>query len=483
MSLRPRTLLQLLLIGFTLTALPLAIALTTAVIYLDRATEHGREAVVIAAQYMRSSQKLVDQVTSLERFARQYHVIGDAAFLKLYQDRYGEIGQLLGTLRAFSDDAASVARIDDFARELGQLNAAFLELTGSEDDRGEQSGRVIDGFAELRSQAHQLRTLGQELVSASTDRLRQSAALADRMLFWQLAALLPAVLVVGAGCVTLIIRPLRQLDRAIRGLGRGEFATPIVVHGPDDLESLGQTLEWTRQRLEALEEQKSAFLRQISHELKTPLTSLREGASLLRDGTSGPLTASQREIVEVLLDNGRRLQRLIENLLDYNRLQAPVQLDRQGAVALDALVDEVLEGHRMTLRRQRIAVARERAPLEVPGDREKLRTVIDNLLSNAIKFSPPGAEVRIVVRREDGRAVLEILDAGPGVPGHEREAIFEPFVQGHAKAAGHVKGTGLGLAIARHFARLHHGDLLAVSNPSGRGACFRLELPLATGGA
>jgi two-component system sensor histidine kinase GlrK len=479
MPLHPRSLLQLLLAGFALTILPLAAALITAVVYLDRVTEHGREAVVAAAEYMRASQHLVDQVTSLERFARQYHVLGDRAYLKLYRDRHAEIAQTVASLRAFGEDTASVDDIARFSNQLTALDTAFLQLA----DGGADVGRVTDGFTKLAEQARVLRTLGQLLISKSTNRLLQSAELADRLLFWQAAALLPAVLLVGAGCVFLVIRPLRQLERAIRALGRGEFSHPITVRGPDDVESLGQTLDWTRQRLEALEEQKSTFLRQVSHELKTPLTSLREGAALLRDGISGPLNDDQHAIVEVLLDNSRRLQRLIENLLDYNKLQMPIRLDAQSVVSLDTLLDEVLDGHLLSLRRRRLTLERQRATVEVRGDPEKLRTVIDNLLSNAIKFSPRGQEIGIAVRREDEVGVLEIRDAGPGIGHDEREAIFEPFVQGRAKAAGHIKGTGLGLAIARRFAHLHHGELRALPNPSGCGACFRLELPVADAGS
>ena len=474
MPLRPRSLLQLLLAGFVLTTLPLAVALATAVIYLDRVTEHGREAVVAAAEYMRTSQQLVDQTTSLERFARQYHVLGDTAFLELYRDRFAEVGLTLTRLRAVARDTAPVDEIDRYAGVLRDVNSTFHALPAG----SAETHRVVEGFRLLGERARAVRNLGFQQVGDSTRRLQDASELADRLLFWQAAALLPAVLLVATGCVYLVLRPLRQLDHGIRRLGRGEFHEPISVRGPDDVESLGQTLDWTRQRLEALEEQKTAFLRQISHELKTPLTTLREGAALLRDGTAGPLSDGQQEIVNVLLENSRRLQRLIENLLDYNRLQTPIQLDRQAEVPLNALLDEVLENHSMSLRRRNLQVQREGPPLSVPGDPEKLRTVIDNLLSNAVKYSPRGTVVTIATRAEEGRAVLEIRDAGPGVDDEEREAIFEPFVQGRARARGHVKGTGLGLAIARRFALLHGGELRLAPNPAEQGACFRLELPM-----
>ena len=121
---------------------------------------------------------------------------------------------------------------------------------------------------------------------------------------------------------TLIARPIRQLDLAIRQMGSADFTHAIKVTGPQDLRYVGQRLEWLRGRLSELEEQQTRFLRHVSHELKTPLTAVREGAELLRDDVGGKLTPEQRDIVRIVRDNTLSLQKLIEDLLAYQQTRA-----------------------------------------------------------------------------------------------------------------------------------------------------------------
>ena len=133
------------------------------------------------------------------------------------------------------------------------------------------------------------------------------------------------------GFTILIARPIRQIDAAIRRLGQADFSVPVQVGGPEDLQQLGERLDWMRQRLADLEQQKNRFLRQMSHELKTPLTALREGAELLSEEVVGKLTPEQREIAEILRHNSIELQKLIEDLLSYGASQAHKPDGRSGA--------------------------------------------------------------------------------------------------------------------------------------------------------
>src|SRR4029079_19500091 len=135
-------------------------------------------------------------------------------------------------------------------------------------------------------------------------------------------ALFPVVIFLVIGFTILIARPIRQIDEAIRRLGQADFAVPVRVGGPEDLQHLGQQLDWMRQRLADLEQQKNRFLRHMSHELKTPLTALREGAELLSEEVVGKLTPEQREIAEILRNNSIELQKLIEDLLSSGQSQS-----------------------------------------------------------------------------------------------------------------------------------------------------------------
>jgi two-component system sensor histidine kinase GlrK len=255
------------------------------------------------------------------------------------------------------------------------------------------------------------------------------------------------------------------------------------VRGPEDLRYLGRRLDWLRRRLEEFETQKNRFLRHVSHELKTPLTALREGAELLHDQVAGPLAPTQRQVVSIMRDNSVKLQRLIEELLDYQRaLHAAASLEVRP-LRLDELVIEATRSHGLAAQAKGLRLAVDAEPASLEADPEKLRSIVDNLVSNAVKFTPPGGTISVRARAHAGEAVIEVMDTGPGVPAEERESIFNLFFRGRTKAdsgrASGIKGSGLGLAIARELVEAHGGQITVVAAGAGgpHGAHFRVTLP------
>jgi two-component system sensor histidine kinase GlrK len=281
----------------------------------------------------------------------------------------------------------------------------------------------------------------------------------------------------------LIARPIRQLDLAVRRMGTADFTHAIEVNGPQDLRYLGQRLEWLRSRLQELEEQQNRFLRHVSHELKTPLTAVREGAELLRDNVGGTLSSEQREIVRIVRENSLSLQKLIEDLLTFHQTRAmgPPTL---GTVSLPDVVRLVVKEHKLAAIARLVTVSANLGSASVIGDTEKIRTVVDNLVSNAIKYSPRSGTIALDLGIENRFAVLDVIDEGPGIEREERQRIFESFYQGRPPAEGRVKGSGLGLAIAREYALVHGGRIEASDRADGnRGAHFRRYSLAAAAGA
>jgi two-component system sensor histidine kinase GlrK len=277
----------------------------------------------------------------------------------------------------------------------------------------------------------------------------------------------------------LIERPIRQLDAAINRLGDGKFERPLEVKGPRDLEYLGERLDWLRRRLAQLEQQKQKFLRTVSHELKTPLATLREGSGLLTDQVVGELNDEQREIVRLLQASGWRLQRQIENLLDYNRIEGQYFALNPRLVDLDVLVERVLSEHQITLRARQLRIDKRLGEVQVWGDEDMLKHVIDNLLSNAVKYSPTGGAVDIELDTRNAHAYLRISDQGPGIDPAERDKIFEVFYQGQAAHEARRSGTGIGLAIVREYVQAHRGIVRMQPAISwSTGSCFVVDLPL-----
>ena len=466
----PKSFLKLLLIGFVVVAAPLVVALVNAALSMQRLASMSESAVDQAAQAARSSRLLMEQALSMERVVRQYVILDDAGLLDDYAKIRGNFKRTTSELSLLPLDELQLSELN---RTIDKEQALY-EALSTQPAQAADRRKLIEGYVDLSGLAKNVLNESNLLIDREVDRMRATAAATQRALFVELAAAFPLGLAIAALFAFLIARPIRQLDRAIRRLGAGDFAAALDVQGPADLEYLGERLEWLRRRLAAVEEQKARFLRHVSHELKTPLTALREGSELLADGSAGPVTREQREIVSILQSNSVHLQRLIEDLLHYQRAVAGVEQLRLAKVDLAAVAQGAIEGQKLNAAGRSIAFALDAKPAPLLGDDEKLRVVLDNLLSNAVKYSPEGGTVRVEVAPRARDVALEVADEGPGVPESDREKVFDWFFQGERPAGARVKGSGLGLAIAREFAVAHGGTLEALAGPGGR---FRLVLP------
>ena len=225
---------------------------------------------------------------------------------------------------------------------------------------------------------------------------------------------------------------------------------------------------------------KSEFLTAMSHELRTPINAAMGYADLLKLCIGGPLTEQQREYVERIHGSQEHLLAIINDLLNYGRIEAGQVLYNPSDVPLHELMDKVVPMVRPQAVTKGLALLVHPCPdsLAVRADRLKAEQIILNLLSNAVKFTPTGGRVTVTCAAEGAQARYSIADTGPGIPAEMLEAIFAPFVQlGRSLTSGH-EGTGLGLAISRDLARAMGGDVTVDSAP-GRGARFTLSLPRA----
>src|SRR5690606_32635077 len=199
--------------------------------------------------------------------------------------------------------------------------------------------------------------------------------------------------------------------------------------------------------------QKAQFLRHVSHELKTPLTALREGSELLAEGTAGSLQPRQQEIVGILRENSIHLQQLIEDLLRHGEAEFRAARLEIKTFSLQELVAEVCERHSIALDARELKLQTTVAVLQLRSDPERVRVILDNLLSNAVKHAPTDSTVELFagVETQHGASqlVLRVQDAGPGVPPEARARVLEPFYRGVTPAGSKVKRTGLGLPICR----------------------------------
>uniref|UniRef100_UPI002811FF3E CHASE3 domain-containing protein n=1 Tax=Phenylobacterium sp. TaxID=1871053 RepID=UPI002811FF3E len=230
----------------------------------------------------------------------------------------------------------------------------------------------------------------------------------------------------------------------------------------------------------AAERLKEEFVSTVSHELRTPMTSISASLGLMAGGAAGPLPDKAARLVHIAKTSCDRLVRLINDLLDMQKIAAGKMDLNMVELDLREVAGSAIEAIGGYARERKVSLALEApaAPMRVRGDADRLVQVLVNFLSNAVKFSPEGAEVRLQIREDGERAVADVRDQGPGVPEAFQPSLFGRFAQANSSATRSTGGTGLGLAISREIAERHGGAVsLAESGPDG--SVFRLALPMA----
>ena len=257
-----------------------------------------------------------------------------------------------------------------------------------------------------------------------------------------------------------------DLEDARRGLEREVVART---------EKLGQTnvaLASANLELAELARRREEMVLEVSHDLRTPLTSVKGAADNLLDGIVGPLGDSQREYVEIVRDHAARLIEAVSRLLQGARDQSVRVVLQPASVEVDALARDVVRSLQPIAEERGVAVEVSGASVETIADADKLRKVIENLVGNALKFTDRGGSVRVAVEQDAADIRITVHDTGVGMAEGEVDRVFDRFYRGR----GDRPGSGLGLAITRDLVRLHGGDVLARSTP-GRGSTFSAVLP------
>lgn len=470
----PKSLLKLILLGFSLISLPLIVALINSAMSIDELADQSSKAVYQASQMANGSNVLANEVLVMERSVRQAFILNDPSLLDGYFKAHSR----------FTDTALSLEKLSSHAgqkQSLEQLRLSevtILQEVSATRDNPQELYRIIDHFPSVMEKAQIFSDSGRALIELEVNEMRNMADRSLSTVMWQMLALIPFVIFLGIFFSFLITRPIRQIHEAIHALGQGELSRTVAISGPRDLVYLGERLDWMRQRLLALEVQKTRFLRHISHELKTPLTAIREGADLLVEGVVGDLTLKQQQIASILYNNSLQLQKRIEDLLNYSALQTEKSALVRTTVRLDTLIDNVLQAQKLTIMNKHLTVTRPDCNVALNCDPQKICVILDNLLSNAIKFSPSGAQIDIAISQTGESVQIDIADQGPGIDEADQGRIFEPFYQGRKIPDNlHARGTGLGLSIAREYAAAHSGNIELVRQEA-IGARFRLVLPV-----
>jgi signal transduction histidine kinase len=271
-----------------------------------------------------------------------------------------------------------------------------------------------------------------------------------------------------------ITRSLRRLSAATTAVAAGSYREPIPDAARDEIGALARSFNAMAAQLRRIDETKEEFFATLSHELRSPLTSVREAAHLLRDGVPGALNPKQARLVTVIGHSTDRLLRLVNQMLELSRLRAGMLPLGRDRVDLARVVGRAVEELRPQAEEAGLTLARERTGerFDTRGDEDRLVQVVVNLVANAIRFTPRGG--RVVVRLIDAGAETEIQveDTGVGIPAAALPYIFESWRQAHRDRG----GTGLGLAVVRGVVHAH-GGRVTVESQEGKGSRFTVLLP------
>jgi two-component system, OmpR family, sensor kinase len=441
-------------------ALLLVVAIALAIVYL---------AVVPSLR----NRVVNDHVARLERLAtRLQHSASHSAVIDQYfvysaQDRYGVRAALLTRLTPSSKVQAM--------RDSGQVAEVLTGdpiATRALDSGKPQHGTVTSG--DLRYAEAAVPVLNGEyalLLRESVESPLGSVRLVERRVLLAAAAALAIALLLGYVGARMFARRIRRLERAADRIASGRFDQPVVDEGGGELGALAAAFERMRVRLARLDDARREFVANASHELRTPLFSLAGFLELLDDEELDEPT--RREFLASMREQVDRLTKLASDLLDLTRLDAGRLTVEREPVDLAALANDLVEEFSPLAGSTRHELtARVEGDAHAHADELRVLQLGRILVENALLHTPPETPVEVRALHRGGAAVLEVEDAGPGIPPAQREQLFERFYRLEGTRA---SGSGLGLAIARELAELMDGSIELESEP-GR-TVFSLVLP------
>ena len=268
---------------------------------------------------------------------------------------------------------------------------------------------------------------------------------------------------------------LQSVAAAAAGMAAGNYGERVPVTGPPEVRAVATAFNNMGAQVQTTQKAQQDFLANVSHDLKTPLTSIQGYSQAIVDGAaSNPVAAAQ-----IIHEEAARLNRMVTELTDLARLQAGRMSTDRSPLDIAQLTSAVAERLQIMAKEKYITMLVDARPVaEVSGDGDRLAQVLTNLISNAIKYTPPGGKVWVATRAADAGIHVIVRDTGVGISAHDLERIFERFYQVD-KARGPQRGTGLGLAIVKEIVTAHGGRITAFSDGEGKGATFTVWLPIA----
>ncbi|MEA2101871.1 MAG: HAMP domain-containing sensor histidine kinase [Thermodesulfobacteriota bacterium] len=433
-----------------------------------------------------AADKLMEDLISMEETTKQYMLLHQASYWPMIESKAGDISAAWKYLCSpgMPCDEEERKRLvmgrsswEGFLSELNTHQNGFIDDTMVLDAIFFDNGRIIDELVSVArfSRSMAIKSLDQRIIGLKS--------LSDHIVaftWWAFGIALSIGLIVPWIIYRSIIKDLNSIKRGIGHISDGDFAYEIPSENNDELGMLAGAFNQMASRLKELDDMKTEFVSIVSHELKTPLTSMKESANLLLEGIGGDLGERPRRLITIMDQGINRLLTMINELLEISRLEG-------GMVHLDLVpydMRRIVSSFIPEIQPYAdkagvdVDVSCIDEPCMVRADLNKVVQVLTNLTHNAIKYSHRGQRVEIRIHRDDLCVFVEIEDHGMGIPKADIPLVFEKFYRSKI-SRGH-SGTGLGLAIARRIMEAHGGGIHAESTIN-KGSIFSFSLPVLPG--
>jgi signal transduction histidine kinase len=447
---------------------------------VDRLVSVNREITTQTLPALRLQASLRDSMLMLIRLETRYLLLRDGSYEALWAERADHTRAALEQLSRFLASDGERQRLEEtklaFAEYRAAVNSERALLARGHPEHATALSETSARAASDRVDAG-LNRLGEATQAALEHSMTEAGHLEARTWTAVVVALIVAVvaaLVSAAVIAVRITRSVRRLLVATAAIAEGRFQHPVPIESADEIADLARSFNSMAARLHEVEAMKEDLYSTISHELRSPLTSVREAAHLLHEGVPGPLSAKQARLVLIIEHSTDRLLRLVNQVLDLARLRVgllPLErrwfdLDRAAARAVDEL--------RLQADERGLALVRDTSPgtFGMFGDEDRLVQVMINLISNGLRFTPTEGTVTVRLIDIGPEIEIQVEDTGSGIPTEELPFVFDRFRQAHSGRG----GAGLGLAIVRAMVEAH-GGRVSVESHEGKGSRFTVVLP------
>lgn len=489
--------------AFALYITLLAALLTYHVSTIQGIVTTGQELTQISSRVRATSTEQLARIAQLGENAAKYWVTQDPGYFDKFDQLHSEYDTELRRLSALQLSDAERHEMTELTAVWDKLGnpsprlRSFVKLRSTKAAQDSLS-QLQEALDVIQLQTQRVGEASQATMSSQLESSERAAREAERLSWISAIGVLLLTVVISALIARSISEPLQRLKEGTHEVAAGQFDYRLDNSGGDEFAQVARDFNTMTERLGELDRMKRDFVSKVSHDLKTPLSSMQETISVLLDDISGPLTAQQRTLLELHQQSATRLSSMLAKLLDLSRLESGIEPDMQmvdAAWLLQHAVNQI--GTARIDRGLNVEVDVPTNQILVESDADRMLQLLENLLENAVKFSPPDGTIRVellaVTSRPDRipearwgairmheapscAMFIAISDSGPGISDDQKERVFTRFYQTDAGRSIRGRGVGLGLTICREIVSTHGGTIWVSDNADG-GTVFNVLIP------